>query len=185
LNSNNKDKNKDNGPGDDLFKQAINDVRPIPQDKVSPYRTKKKAVPTKRIEDDQDVMDSLLSDHVSEEIESGEELLFQRPGIQNNVMRKLRKGQYSIEAQLDLHRMIVPEARESLVDFLVTSRKQGLRCVRVIHGKGLGSPGKLPVLKGMVNSWLKQRDDVLAFCSAPRQDGGTGAVYILLKKLPG
>ncbi len=182
MNSDKKDNNKDDEPGDNLFKQAIDDVRPLTQDKVSPYRPKKKAVPYKRIEDDQDVMDSLLSDHVSEEIESGEELLFQRPGIQNNVMRKLRKGQYSIEAHLDLHRMIVPQARESLVDFLVTSRKHDLRCVRVVHGKGLGSPGKLPVLKGKVNSWLKQRDDVLAFCSAPRHDGGTGAVYILLKK---
>lgn len=177
-----KDKNKDLESEDSLFKQALDDVRPISQDRVTPYQTKKKAIPSKRIEDDQDVMDSLLSDHVSEEIESGEELLFQRPGIQNHVMRKLRKGNYSIEAQLDLHRMIVPEARESLVDFLVNARKHGLRCVRVIHGKGLGSPDKLPVLKGKVNSWLKQRDDVLAFCSAPRHDGGTGAVYILLKK---
>ena len=87
MGNNNKDKNTDNGPADNLFRQAIDDVRPISQDKVSPYRAKKKATPSKRIEDDQDVMDSLLSDHVSEEIESGEELLFQRPGIQNNVMR--------------------------------------------------------------------------------------------------
>lgn len=175
-------KNQSGKNENNLFKQVTGGVRPITQDRITPHQTKKKAIPLKRQEDNRDVMASLLSDHAPEEIESGEELLFNRPGIQNTVMRKLRKGQYAIEAQLDLHRLIVPEAREMLADFLNNAGKHNLRCVRVIHGKGLGSPDKLPVLKGKVNSWLKQRADVLAFCSTPRHDGGTGAVYVLLKK---
>lgn len=165
-----------------LFREAMNDVAPIKQDRIDPHREKIKPVPVSRIQDDREVMHSLLSDHVSEEIETGDELLFQRAGIQNTVMRKLRRGHYAIEAELDLHRRTVDQSRQLINEFINTAQLQGIRCVRIIHGKGYGSEGRLPVLKNMVNSWLKQKKEVLAFCSAVPNDGGTGAVYVLLKK---
>ena len=106
-----------------------------------------------------------------------------RGGLQQRVLRKLRRGQFAIEAELDLHGYIVPEAREALAVFLRDAQLTGKRCVRIIHGKGLGAEGRLPVLKIKVNSWLRQKDQVLAFCSTRPQDGGTGAVYVLLKKI--
>ncbi len=165
-----------------LFRHAMRGVTPIKQDRIDPHRENKKPVPASRIKDDREVMDSLLSDHISEEVETGEELLFQRPGIQHNVMRKLRRGQYAIEAELDLHRRTVDQSRQLINVFINTAQVQGIRCVRIIHGKGHGSEGKLPILKNMVNSWLRQKKEVLAFCSALPNDGGTGAVYVLLAR---
>jgi len=115
--------------------------------------------------------------------ETGEELLHVRPGLQQTVIRKLRRGQYAIEAELDLHGATVTQAREAVDEFLGAARERGKRCVRIIHGKGHSSVGKMPVLKGKVNSWLRQKDEVLAFCSARPNDGGTGAVYVLLKRI--
>lgn len=178
-------KETDDNKKDDteLFREAVSGVAPLKQDRIEPHRSKRKPVPESRIQDDRDVMDSLLSDHVSEEIETGDELLFQRPGIQNTVMRKLRRGQYTIEAELDLHRKTVDQSRQLMSSFIDSAQKNGQRCVRIIHGKGYGSEGKLPILKNMVNSWLKQKNEVLAFCSALPNDGGTGAVYVLLARL--
>ncbi len=142
-----------------------------------------KPIPKKTIEDEQQVMDSLLSDDWDPgEVESGEELFFYRPGIQKSVFRKLRTGKYSVEAELDLHGSFAKEARELVSGFISESQARSLRCVRIIHGKGLSSPNKKPVLKNKVNKWLQQIDAVLAFSSALRVDGGTGAVYVLLKK---
>ena len=165
-----------------LFKNAIKGVKPLKQDSVEPHRDQPKPIPISREADDREVMDSLLSDHVTEEVETGDELLFQRPGIQHTVMRKLRRGQYAIEAELDLHRRTVEESRQLLATFLYNAQRDGKRCVRIIHGKGHGSVAKLPVLKNKVNSWLQQKNEVLAFCSAIPNDGGTGAVYVLLAK---
>lgn len=166
-----------------LFRDATKDTRPIKQDRVKPYRQDRKPVPEKLLEDEQQVMDNLLSDEYEPaDIETGEELLFQGSGIQNTVMRKLRRGQYSIEAELDLHRKTSVQARELLSQFLANATLQGCRCVRIIHGKGLGSAGNVPVLKNKVNGWLRQKDEVLAFSSAIPRDGGTGAVYVLLKR---
>lgn len=174
-------KSQKNQDDDSLFRQVTSGVRPLSQDRVTPYKSKKKPAPIKRNHEEINISDSLLSDHAPEQVESNEELSFKRSGIQNSVMRKLRKGDFAIEAQLDLHRLIVREARELLADFLDHAGQNEFRCVRIIHGKGLGSADKLPVLKSKVNSWLRQRNDVLAFCSATRRDGGTGAVYVLLK----
>lgn len=165
-----------------LFRKAAAGVRPIKQDRRGPHRTRRKPVPQQRQQDERDVVAQLLSDEYQPDIETGEELLFVRPGLQQRLIRQFRRGQYAIEGQLDLHGHTVPEAREALARFLRHSRNAGWRCVRVIHGKGLGAAGKLPVLKVKVNSWLRQKDEVLAFCSARPQDGGTGAVYVLLKK---
>ena len=166
-----------------LFRKAIDGARPLKQDGVSPHRTRRKPVPQQRQRDEQEVVASLLSDDYSPDIETGEELLFVRGGIQQRVLRKFRRGQYAIEAELDLHGYTVPEAREALAVFLHSAQQAGKRCVRIIHGKGLGAEGKLPILKIKVNSWLRQKNPVLAFCSARPQDGGTGAVYVLLKKI--
>ncbi|GMQ91566.1 MAG: hypothetical protein BMS9Abin11_0875 [Gammaproteobacteria bacterium] len=177
------DENKQKG-GVGLFRKLMSTVRPLKQDKISPYKKSRKPIAHKREEDDEAVMDSLLSDDYEPEYdtESGEELFFARPGLQRTVLRKLRRGKFVVEAELDLHRNKAPEAREKISVFIRNARQRDQRCVRIIHGKGLSSSDKLPVLKGKVNSWLRQKDDVLAFCSALPRDGGTGAVYVLLKR---
>jgi DNA-nicking Smr family endonuclease len=169
---------------DDLpFREALRDVRVIKQDRVPPHRQRRKPIPDQKRLDEQAVMDELSSgDFDSVELETGEELLFTRAGVQHAVLRRLRRGQYAIEAQLDLHGQTVAQARVSVTRFLHESRSLGRRCVRIIHGKGRGSEGRLPVLKGKVNVWLRRRDEVLAFCPAQPTDGGNGAIYVLLKK---
>jgi DNA-nicking Smr family endonuclease len=167
----------------DLFRDAARDARRLPQDRVAPHRRRRKPVPEQRLRDEREVVASLLSDdYEPADVETGEELLFARPGLQHAVLRKLRRGQYAIEGQLDLHGDTVPVARERVARFLRDARSLQKRCVRIIHGKGKSSEGKMPVLKGKVNSWLRQKDEVLAFCSAVKTDGGTGAVYVLLRK---
>lgn len=175
---------KDKGGADEpvSFPDAVGKVRRLKQDRVAPPRTRRKPVPEQTLRDQREVVASLLSDdYEPAEIETGDELLYSRPGLQHTVMRKLRRGQYAIEAQLDLHGNTVPEARERVNTFIHNMRALNKRCVRIIHGKGKSSEGKLPVLKGKVNAWLRQKDEVLAFCSATPNDGGTGAVYVLLR----
>lgn len=177
------DKNKPSSNDVVSFPDAVGSVRPLKQDRITPPRKKRKPVPEQTLRDQREVMDSLLSDdYEPADVETGEELLYSRPGLQHSVMRKLRRGQYAIEAQLDLHGNTVPEARERVSAFLRDMQAQDKRCVRIIHGKGKSSEGKLPVLKGKVNAWLQQWDQVLAFCSARPNDGGTGAVYVLLRR---
>jgi DNA-nicking Smr family endonuclease len=116
---------------------------------------------------------------VGQEHESG--LTFLRRGLGTDVLAKLRRGHWSLQGEIDLHGMTSDEAHDALADFLVEARSRGFRCVRVIHGKGLTSPGKEPVLKGKVRKWLSHWDDVLAYCEAPHHAGGGGAVLVLLK----
>jgi DNA-nicking Smr family endonuclease len=106
---------------------------------------------------------------------------FVRRGIGSDVVDKLRRGHWSVQAEHDLHGLTSDEAHDSLADFLVEARGHGLRCVRIIHGKGLTSPNREPVLKGKVRSWLAHWDDVLAYAEAPQHAGGGGAVHVLLK----
>ena len=114
-------------------------------------------------------------------IDIGEELSYCGPGVQDATFRKLRRGLYHVSAELDLHGMRTGEARAAIVHFLAGCLDRGVRCARIIHGKGLRSKGEGPVLKQRLDGWLRQRDDVLAFCSARREDGGTGAAYVLLR----
>lgn len=168
-----------------LFREQVKVTRVLKQDRVSHPPTRRRPQPFQRRRDEQRVMASLLSDEYDPaEVETGEELIYLRPGVQQRVWRKFRRGQYAIEAELDLHGNIVTEARERVDQFLREAQRDGKRCVRIIHGKGLSAEGKLPVLKHKVNSWLRQKDGVLAFCSARPNDGGTGAVYVLLKRSP-
>lgn len=174
----------ENREDDSLFRKAAKGARKLKQDRIAPHKPRRKPIPQQRRRDEEDVMHSLLSDEYEPaDVETGEELLFTRPGMQQRVLRKFRRGQYAIEAELDLHGRVVAEARELVSDFLRQAQASGKRCVRIIHGKGLSSEGKLPVLKVKVNSWLRQKDAVLAFCSARKNDGGTGAVYVLLKRI--
>lgn len=166
-----------------LFEQAIRGVRKLKNDKIKPHRKRVKPIPQQRISDEQGCLqESLTMPFTNDDIETGEELIYSRGGVQNSVMRKLKRGHYPIEAELDLHRLTAQGAYEAMVQFLSHCQQRGIRCVRIIHGKGLGSKEKKPVLKGKVNQWLQRRDDILAFCSATPVDGGTGAIYVLLRR---
>ena len=173
---------------DDLsaFLDEVRDVAPIkPRDRIVVLAPKPPPVPVQSLLDDRAALADSLSDNVPDEIaaESGEELNFRRNGIGHDTVRKLRRGHWSIQDNLDLHGLVVDEARALLSDFLHDSVKRGLRCVRIVHGKGYRSANGEPVLKRKVASWLTQRDAVLAYVQAKPADGGGGAVVVLLKGL--
>ena len=133
--------------------------------------------------DEERVLRESISDDfdVSTLLDTDDQLSFRRPGIGVEITRRLRSGHWSIQRQLDLHGLRTDEAREALGQFIRHAHKTGLRCVRVVHGKGLGSPGKTPVLKGRVQRWLVQKKEVLAFVQARPMDGGAGALLVLLQ----
>ncbi|MCB1876767.1 MAG: Smr/MutS family protein [Chromatiales bacterium] len=163
-----------------LFREAVGKVRRIHTDTIAPSTPRLAAIPRHSEADEAEVLREMFSDmpHWSE-MDTGEELFFARPGLQNRVIRKLRLGQYAVEAELDLHGMTVRQANEALSWFLRECARRDTRCVRIIHGKGKGSQ-HLPVLKAKVNRWLRLREEVMAFSSAPPWNGGTGALLALL-----
>ncbi len=114
-------------------------------------------------------------------LETGEEIQFLRDGLGRDVLRKMRRGHWVVQDHLDLHGVNRDQARLLLAGFLPSCLKRGLRCVRVVHGKGLRSPNREPVLKGVARQWLARRDEVLAFCEAPANQGGSGALLVLLR----
>ena len=168
----------------DLFRRSIGNVAPL-----APINKLEKSVPRplpiahQHLADEQAALRESLSDDLSVEtlLDTDETLSFARNGIGPDVIRKLRRGHWVIQNQLDLHGLRTDEAREALAQFLRNAGKRGLRCVRVIHGKGLGSINKEPVLKNKVRNWLAQKDEVIAFCQAKAADGGSGALIVLLK----
>ena len=167
-----------------LFVTAAGAVQPL-QD---PHKAELKPpppmpVPLQQQRDDEAVLREAISDEfdVSTLLDTDEMLSFRRPGIGTDVTRKLRRGDWSIQRQLDLHGLRTEEAREALGQFIREVTRQGLRCVRVVHGKGLGSPGKTPVLKTRVHGWLVQKKEVLAFAQARPAEGGAGALVVLLQ----
>lgn len=165
-----------------LFRASVKGVRPLRRQQAPPRRRRAPPSPRRTPQDEPAARDEFpASEFVPAEAEAADELLYARPGLQHGVMRKLRRGQFASGAELDLHGMTVPLARRALHEFLERCRLTDMRCARVIHGKGLSAPDRPAVLKSRVNSWLRQHDDVLAFCSARPQDGGTGAVYVLLR----
>jgi DNA-nicking Smr family endonuclease len=177
---------KRDGPSEDerhLFRQTVGPVRRLRHDKVMHGALRAAPYPAQTRLDEQRVVRDLLSyEHDPAELETGEELVYARSGLQHSLLRRLKRGQFSVGAVLDLHGMTVAMAREALGAFLTDTRRAGIRCVRIIHGKGRGSRFGQPVLKQKLNLWLRQRDEVLAFCSTRPVDGGTGAVYVLLKR---
>ena len=166
-----------------LFRAAVKDTIPLKHDAFIPPAPKPAAKPVKTQADHQAVLQEMYSgefDHAA--LECGDELLYHRPGFQKQTLRKLRRGKFKIEAELDLHGMTSAIAKNELSDFLKYCAAKNKRCVRIIHGKGHGSVNRQPVIKNKLNQWLQQRNDVLAFCSARPVDGGTGAIYLLLRK---
>ncbi|MEF3193318.1 MAG: Smr/MutS family protein [Halothiobacillaceae bacterium] len=168
-----------------LFHEAIGalsgEVRLLRHDRVTCRPPRPSTRPRQRDLDEETILRDMLSDYDPGELEHGEVLLYRRDGVSHQVLRKLRRGQYSVGAVLDLHGHTVDEARTALTRFLNQHRGHPYRCVRIIHGKGYHSPTGQGKLKRLLNRWLPQREDVLAFCSARPMDGGTGALYVLLK----
>ncbi|MBA2675753.1 Smr/MutS family protein [Ramlibacter sp.] len=167
-----------------LFARAAGKVEPLrPNGRVLLANDPPAPIPVQRQLDDQRV----LKEAISDEFDAGtlldvdDAMSFRRPGVGTDVTRKLRRGEWSIQGEIDLHGLRREDAREALAGFVRESYRTGLRCVRVVHGKGLRSPGKTPVLKGKVHSWLIQKNEVLAFVQARGDEGGAGAVVVLLK----
>jgi DNA-nicking Smr family endonuclease len=166
-----------------LFRELMAGARPLKIDVVPPPRPKRKPVARSRRDDERRVLaESMDFDLEHAESENGDGLRFHRPSVGRKTLRRLARGGFSIQAETDLHGMIVAEARDALREFLEDSKARGYTCVRVVHGKGRGSGARGPVLKRKVDHWLRQWDGVLAFVSARQVDGGTGAVYVLLKR---
>lgn len=167
----------------ELFRQAVDDVDKIEYDDFVLAKPKIPPVPNQTIVSEQNSLKQMANNPFDiQDVEIGDELYFRRNGVQQQIMRKLRRGQFAIESELDLHGMTVSIAKKELNDFLVCCQSTNRRCIRIIHGKGHGSVGKIPVLKNKLNKWLQNYDSILAFCSAPTHDGGTGAIYALIKK---
>ena len=174
--------------GDIDLAQAFADVKPMaPRNRADVRPEPPAPIARQRIADEQDALlaskygaePALHAWEVGQEQEHGQTFL--RAGLGSDVLSKLRRGHWSLQGELDLHGMNSDEARDRLADFLLDARARGARCIRVIHGKGLTSPGKEPVLKGKVRRWLAHWDDVLAYSEAPRHAGGGGAVLVLLR----
>lgn len=168
----------------ELFRRSIGDVAPLaPPNKAEPKHSRPLPIARHHLADEQAALEESLSDEFTVEslLDTDDALSFARGGIGPDTLRKLRRGHWVIQGQLDLHGMRREEAREALAEFLRNAVKRGTRCVRIIHGKGLGSINKEPVLKNKVRSWLVQKEEVIAFCQARAADGGAGALVVLLK----
>lgn len=169
----------------ELFARSVGTVRPLAEkhlQKVLLLPEPPAPVAVQAQLDELSVMREALSDEfdVDTLLDTDEALSFRRPGLGPDVVRKLRRGGWRMQGQLDLHGLRREDAREALADFIRDAHKAGWRCVRVVHGKGLGSPGKTPVLKGRVQSWLVQKKEVIAFAQARPAEGGAGALVVLL-----
>ena len=171
----------------EFFIRAVGPIKPLPArhqpgSRVSLPTPQPPPIAVQQQRDELAVMQEALSDGFDGEalLDSDDALSFRRPGMGPDVVRKLRRGEWSIQGQLDLHGLRREDARDALSHFIKDAHKVGWRCVRVVHGKGLGSPGKTPVLKGRVQSWLIQKEQVLAFAQARPAEGGAGALVVLL-----
>ena len=166
----------------DLFRNAIGDVRPMHNDKHPDIRPLPPPRPVHSTHSLQKLMEDSLNDPSDDpDLQPGDILSYARPGTSRQIIRRLRRGQYRIDAELDLHGLGLHEARRILLAFVREQQRQRLGCVRIIHGKGWRSGNQGPVLKPGVNHWLRQLDEVLAFASARPADGGTGALYVLIR----
>ena len=165
-----------------LFREAVTDAEPLtPHGRVLHDVPPPPPVPLSRLRDEREVILESMQDLVrwDEAMESGEELLYVRPGVPRQTLRRLR-NQWVAQAELDLHGLNRRQAKHELADFLHECRRHAVRCVRIVHGKGLGSRNREPVLKLHLRHWLAQRDDVLAYVQARPANGGGGAVMVLL-----
>lgn len=163
----------------ELFRAAVREVKPLPdQNRIEPQKPPRNALPHSPAPPP--TISDTLSDFVGENTPDE----FMRNGLSRVALRKLRRGNWPVQASLDLHGNATDAARKLLQEFLHEAAQQGLRCVLVIHGKGMNSPGGEAVLRKLTRHWLTQRSDVLAYCDAMPRDGGKGAALVLLKSNP-
>ena len=167
----------------EIFRRATGDVRRMEDDRAPPVRTRRTPRPRGEARSggpggSRELAESEWASNVG----PGDVLSFARGGVRRREIERLRRGRFKVEADLDLHGRIVAEAVSALDHFLRDSRHRGRRCVRIVHGKGFGSRNGLPIMKAHVDRWLRARSEVLAFCSATPPDGGTGALYVLLRR---
>jgi DNA-nicking Smr family endonuclease len=164
------------------FQRSVGPVRKLHHDKTGPVRRPLPPRPRTAAEPDSYGSFDNLSDSTTDEpVGAADSLFFARPGLQQRQLQRLRRGQLAAGAELDLHGMTAAEARRTLGEFITHCLERQVRSVHIIHGKGYGGAGTAPVLKNRVNAWLRQHHDVLAFSSAQSRDGGTGALYVLLR----
>jgi DNA-nicking Smr family endonuclease len=165
-----------------LFRSTIGKVDAVKNDKVLLTEgTKPRPYPKSRLVNVEEPLIEEVGIDV-EELGLEDSVSFLAPGLQYNVLKKLRKGRYGLDAEIDLHGLTSAEAKHQLLHFLHNCIQEGCRCVHIVHGKGYRSADNLPVLKNNINLWLRRHKDVQAFCSAPPKDGGTGAVFVLLQR---
>jgi DNA-nicking Smr family endonuclease len=167
-----------------LFRTEVADATPLTQTgRIVPERERPAPKPRQREQDEREVLEQSISDEIDIErfLDTDDTLSWRREGIGPDVVRRLRRGEWTVRSQIDLHGLRVDQARAALVEFLSDAVRSEWRCLRIIHGKGLGSPSREPVLKGKVKKWLAQRAEVLAFCQARPNDGGSGALIVLLQ----
>jgi DNA-nicking Smr family endonuclease len=171
-------------PDDEEFRKALAGVEPLAEPRRKPLaRPRPAPLPTQTRRDERAALAESLHGPLSvdDAIDSGAELVYARDGLAREVLRKLRRGHWVIEDEIDLHGMNRAQAAEAVAAFLRHCVQRRLRCVRIVHGKGLRSRNREPVLKRKLGSWLMLRDEVLAFCEARPADGGSGAVVVLLR----
>ncbi|TNF35053.1 MAG: DNA mismatch repair protein MutS [Gammaproteobacteria bacterium] len=161
-----------------IFREAMADVTPLSHDRVS-LRPRPKTIKRRKTGQTPDIADTLSDDFIPP---CGEFLEFMRPGVQKSLLKQMRTGRMVVEDSLDLHGLMRDAARKTLLEFITRSQARNYKIVCVVHGKGYNSEDGRPVLKAMVNKWLQNIDAVLAFTTAQPRDGGTGAVYVLLKR---
>jgi len=179
-------KDPDPPGGDDsgLFRRLMADAKPLRGRETVPAHRPRISAQARFARQDESaaLRESLAADIDATETGGGESLRFHRPSVGKRTMRKLARGNFSVQGEIDLHGMTVAEAKHTLHVFIGDCELRGYTCIRVVHGKGLGSGHRGPILKGKVNRWLRKWDPVLAFVSTRQVDGGTGAVYVLLRK---
>ncbi|NMG65672.1 DNA mismatch repair protein MutS [Azoarcus indigens] len=172
----------------ELFRYMTRDTQPVDtRNRAELERTPPLPAPVKREADERAALDESLSTPLSFEdrLDMGDEAAFLRPGLPRRVLSDLRRGRWVLQGEIDLHGYTRDEARAALAQFLAHSLQHGRRCVRVIHGKGLGSPGRVSILKQLSRGWLAQREEILAFCQAGPHDGGSGALLVLMRAQTG
>jgi len=165
----------------DLFRRSIGSVRKVTSDTVTPPVKRRSTRPRNNPAVETHTALTGFSTNPSQDISAEAPLFFARPGLQQRQLQRLRRGQLRVEAELDMHGMTTQVAETEVARFLAHCSDQHIRGVRIIHGKGYGSREAAPVLKNRINHWLRQHHEVLAFCSTPRDRGGTGAINVLLR----
>jgi len=165
------------------FLEAVRDVKPLSKSRVLPAAPVVPPQALQRERDDQAALDESLTEEIGIDslLETDESLSYRRNGISADTLRKLRRGFWVVQDELDLHGHRVEEARYALAQFLRNAMHRGRRCLRIVHGKGLGSRDGVPILKGKVRTWLIRREEVIAFCQARPAEGGAGALIVLLR----